>query len=231
MFQITASVKHDVPPGNTRLPPLLPLPGDCRKPCLRAASFCEFCIYKHCKQIENLKNKHKNFLPRYETKISGPLILMSLSRMTCLSGTPTNLGPCLASYLFLCSFLYASVSMRRDITSYCRSYEAKTKSVLQRAPIRRVDHTLLLVDKLHLSVPDLLSDTIGEHNLLHVVAELQCEHKVNIYIYFVLNHIFHSSFWIPIVTAFSLLKMMSHNIDLKYWMAESFTDLCSLCLC
>ena len=74
--------------------------------------------------------------------------------------------------------------MRRDITSYCQSYEAKKESVLPESPLRRVDHTLLLVDKLHLSVPDLLSDTIGEHNLLHVVAELQCEHKVNIYIYF-----------------------------------------------
>ena len=117
-------------------PERFPFP-ECRKPCLRAASFCEFCIYKHCKQIENPKNKHKNFLPRYETKISGPLILKLLSSQTCLSGTPTSLAPCLALYLFLCSFLPASVSMRRDITSYWRSYKAKTKSVLHRAPIRR----------------------------------------------------------------------------------------------
>ena len=123
-------------------------------------------------------------------KSSGCHLKLSLSTQCCLSGTPTSLAPCLALYLFLCSFLYASVSMRRDITSYCRSYEAKTKSVLHRAPIRRVDLTLLLVDKLHLSVPDPLSDTIGDHNPLHIVPERQCEHKVNIIYIFVLNHIF-----------------------------------------
>ena len=66
-------------------------------------------IYKQCNQIENLKNKYKNFLPRYETKISGPLIEMSLSRMTCLPGTATNLWPCLVSPLLLYSFLSASM--------------------------------------------------------------------------------------------------------------------------
>ena len=61
--------------------------------------------------------------------------------------------------------------------SYYRSYKPKTKSVLLLSPLRRVDHTLPLIDKLHLSVLALLSDTIGEHNRLHVhvVDQLQCE--------------------------------------------------------
>ena len=73
--------------------------------------------------------------------------------------------------------------MRRDIISYCQSYEAKKESVLPESPLRRVDHTLLLVDKLHLSVLDLLSDTIGDHNPLHIVPERQCEHKSTLYIF------------------------------------------------
>ena len=154
---------------------------------------------------------------------------LSLSRMTCLSGT--NLWPCPTPPIFLYSFLSAWMQLRRSHHSYYQSYEPKTESVLLQSPLRRVDHTLLLIDKLHLSVLALLSDTIGEHNLLHVhvVDQLQCEDKsLNIYI-FVLKLIY-SLVLNPIVTAFSLLKMMSFNIDLTYWMAESFTNLCSLCL-
>ena len=75
--------------------------------------------------------------------------------------------------------------MRGAIISYCQSYEAKKESVLPKSPLRRVDHTLLLVDKLHLSVLAPLSDTIGEHNLLHVhvVDQLQCEDKSQTFIY------------------------------------------------
>ena len=63
----------------------------------------------------------------------------------------------------------------RSHQKYCQSYETRKKSVLSKSPLRRVDHSLLPVEDLHLSVPVPLSDTIGEHNLLEVVAELQCE--------------------------------------------------------
>ena len=55
---------------------------------------------------------------------------------------------------------------------------------------------------------DLLSDTIGDHNPLHIVPERQCEHKSTLYIIFVLNYVYFSSFEsIPtIVTAFSFIK-------------------------
>ena len=92
--------------------------------------------------------------------------------------------------------------MRRDIISYCQSYEAKKESVLPESPLRRVDHTLLLVDKLHLSVLAPLSDTIGEHNLLHVVAELQCEDKVK-HLYIFCTKSYFILVLNPIVTEFS----------------------------
>ena len=61
---------------------------------------------------------------------------------------------------------------------------------------RRVDHTLPLIDKLHLRVLALHSDTIGEYDRLHVhvVDQLQCKDiSLNIYI-FVLNLVYFLSF-------------------------------------
>ena len=111
----------------------------------------------------------------------------------------------------------------------CQSYESRKKSVLSKSPLRRVDHSLLPVEDLHLSVPVPLSDTIDEHNLEEVVAELQCEDNEKQSYIFVLK-LFFCSFESYCYRTPSLLKDWSPIHWSPHWIASSFISLSPLCL-